>query len=253
MCSLPGIICAKKNHLFTWTCFVLCVRKGSQWSSCNCMSVCFVHILLFLSFSTRWVRWVWLPTNPTILTDGSLDDLVPTPVPALTYTTAMSHLPSSSVRDHMKWVCFDNTKVVTNSFTCSLVSLRMLSLMNSLADATTVLAVVHFKLQLILYDLIQLVKCCVLFSFFCCCFFCPPSPSSRRRGCLAAKLSCPAWPWCRPAQWRLLLKKWWLRSAMHLLRETDPTVLPRATWSSLLEWAVHPWLGLAWEIWGVNC
>lgn len=66
----------------------------------------------FLSFNARWVRWVWLPTSPTILTDGSLDDLVPTPVPALTYTTAMSHLPSSSVRDHMKWVCFENTKMV---------------------------------------------------------------------------------------------------------------------------------------------
>lgn len=58
---------------------------------------------------------MWLPTSPTILIDGSLDDLVPTPVPALTYTTAMSHLPSSSVRDHMKWVCFENTKVVTNN------------------------------------------------------------------------------------------------------------------------------------------
>lgn len=82
-------------------------------------------------FNARWVRWVWLPTWLTILTDGTLDDLVPTPVPAFTYTvpTAMSHLPSSSVRDHMKWVCFDNTKVVRNYITCNLVSLRMLSLL----------------------------------------------------------------------------------------------------------------------------
>lgn len=169
------------------------------------MFVCFIHILLFLSFNARWVRWVWLPTSPTILTDGSLDDLVPTPVPALTYTTAMSHLPSSSVRDHMKWVCFENTKVVTNNFTWSLVSLRMLSLMTSLANAMSLARLSwdsdHFN----------------LFSFFFflgvwCSFghvllfvlFLP------RRGCLAAKLSSPVWPWCRPAPWLLHPKKWWL-------------------------------------------
>uniref|UniRef100_A0A3B3VTJ8 Zinc finger protein 740a n=1 Tax=Poecilia latipinna TaxID=48699 RepID=A0A3B3VTJ8_9TELE len=105
----------------------------------------------------------------------------------------MSHLPSSSVRDHMKWVCFDNTKVVTNSFTCSLVSLRMLSLMNSLADAatvvTTVLAVVHFKLQLILCDLIQFVKCCVFFFFF---FLFSPFPSSSSFLMQAGLLGCEA-------------------------------------------------------------
>ncbi len=108
----------------------ICNNKDSEWCR-NFMFVCFIHILLFLSFNARWVRWVWLPTSPTILTDGSLDDLVPNPVPALTYTTAMSHLPSSSVRDHMKWVCFENTKMVTITFIWSLVSLRMLSLMIS--------------------------------------------------------------------------------------------------------------------------
>uniref|UniRef100_A0A1A8L8H5 Zinc finger protein 740 n=2 Tax=Nothobranchius TaxID=28779 RepID=A0A1A8L8H5_9TELE len=53
--------------------------------------------------------------RPTILTDGSLDDLVPTPVPALTYTTAMSHLPSSSVRDHMKWAGLLGCEAVLSS------------------------------------------------------------------------------------------------------------------------------------------
>lgn len=136
----PSIRCPKfffklfysflRNRLVhTICCFVLYVCIVM---SCHTMFVCFIHILLFLSFNTRWVRWVWLPTSPTtILIDGSLDDLVPTPVPAFTYPTAMSHLPSSSVRDHMKWVCFDNTKVITNDFTCSLVSLRMMSLMTT--------------------------------------------------------------------------------------------------------------------------
>lgn len=58
---------------------------------------------------------MWLPTSPTILTDGSLDDLVPTPAPALTYTTAMSHLPSSSVRDHMKWAGLLGCEAVLSS------------------------------------------------------------------------------------------------------------------------------------------
>lgn len=128
---------------WTWRMEYVTIKTASD-AVVILLSVCFIHILLFLSFNARWVRWVWLPTSPTILTDGSLDDLVPTPVPALTYTTAMSHLPSSSVRDHMKWVCFENTKVVTNNFNCSLVSLRMLSLMSSLVNAMW-LAVLSFR------------------------------------------------------------------------------------------------------------
>ncbi len=69
-----------------------------------------------------------------------------------------------------------------------------------------------------------------------------------RRGCLAAKRSSPVWPWCRPAPWLLHPKKWWLHLAMDHRRERDLTVLPRAIWSSHLEWAVHPWLGPTWEI-----
>lgn len=73
-----------------------------------------------------------------------------------------------------------------------------------------------------------------------------------RRGCLAAKRSCPVWPWCRPAPWPLHPKKWWLHLAMHHRRERDLTALLRAIWSSHLEWAVHPWLGPTWEMWSGN-
>lgn len=215
----------------------ICNDKDSEWCCCNLMFVCFIHILLFLSFNARWVRWVWLPTSPTILTDGTLDDLVPTPVPALTYTTAMSHLPSSSVRDHMKWVCFENTKVVTNNFTCTLVSLRMLSLMTSLANAMWLARLSEIQIISNCFWMFDIVGNVLLFILFLC-----------RRGCLAAKRSSPVWPWCRPAPWPLRPKKWWLHLAMDLRRERDLTVLPRAIWSSHLEWAVHPWLGPTWEI-----
>lgn len=70
-----------------------------------------------------------------------------------------------------------------------------------------------------------------------------------RRGCLAAKLFCPAWLWCRPVPWQPHPKKWWLPLAMDHLREKDLTVLLRATWSSRLEWAVHHWLEHTREMW----
>ena len=115
-CCLVHVITAV-NRLYA----AVMLLWSSVWSTSSFSSV----------FNARWVRWVWLPTWLTILTDGTLDDLVPTPVPAFTYSvpSAMSHLPSSSVRDHMKWVCFDNTKVVRNYITCIHVSLRMLSLL----------------------------------------------------------------------------------------------------------------------------
>lgn len=178
----------------------ICNDKDSEWCCCNLMFVCFIHILLFLSFNARWVRWVWLPTSPTILTDGSLDDLVPTPVPALTYTTAMSHLPSSSVRDHMKWVCFENTKVVTNNFTCSLVSLRMLSL-TSLANATSlpILSEMQIISNCRLFDV---VNCCSSFFFFAgraawlrSCPFQYGPDAGQLHGCSAQKNDGSTWPW----------------------------------------------------------
>lgn len=75
----------------------------------------------------------------------------------------------------------------------------------------------------------------------------------RRRGCLAARQSSQVWPWCRPAPWLLRPKRWWLHLAMHHHSGRDLTVVPRATWSSRLEWAVPPWLGPTWEIQCGNC
>lgn len=139
----------------------------------------------FLSLNARWVRWEWLPTIPTILIDGSVDDLVPTPVPAPIYTvtTAMSHLPSSSVRDHMKWVCFENTKLITVNFVlCHSGCCRCWQACHKLSKLTIVLHAAE-----ITACFTSIVKSSVVFNGFSFCFF-------GRRGCLAARLSSPAWP-----------------------------------------------------------
>lgn len=87
-------------------------KSGNPTSSVNPSDIPYLSLpsltlRILQDFGTRWLKWVWPFDKQSILSDGSFNHLVPTPFPTLSHPvpTAMSHLPSSSVRDHMKWVC----------------------------------------------------------------------------------------------------------------------------------------------------
>lgn len=100
------------------------------------MFVCFIHILLFLSFNARWVRWgvaSHQPDHPDWRISGW-----PCPHPCPCAHIHHSNVTSAqqlSPRPYEMGLFWATPKVVTSNFICSLVSLRMLSLMTSLANA----------------------------------------------------------------------------------------------------------------------